>query len=235
MPRIPSTYALGGVQLFSTVDWPDRIAATVFVKGCPWRCSYCHNTHLLSSTPSPDDVSWLTAAEKLRERSGFLDAVVFSGGEPLTSPYLAEMAQAAKDMDYLVGLHTNGAEPAKFHDLLHLKSGLIDWVGLDIKAPASHYDKITRARGSGSAAQSSLAILKDARVDYELRTTLYPEIFDRETLFILAEELLSLGEKNWVLQKYREVGSAREVAPPFDLEAAKKQLLQQGFESLIIR
>ena len=235
MPNIPSGYALGGVQFFSTVDWPDHIAATVFVKGCPWRCSYCHNTHLLTSTPSPDDVSWLTVVEKLRERSGFLDAVVFSGGEPLASPYLAEMAQTVKDMGYLVGLHTNGAEPAKFHDLLHLKSGLIDWVGLDIKAPASHYDEITHIKGSGSAAQSSLTILKDARIDYELRTTLYPEIFDREALFTLAEELLSLEEKSWVLQKYREAESSREVAPSFDLEAARKHLQLQGFKTLIIR
>jgi len=235
VPNTLSSHVVGGAQLFSTVDWPDHITATIFVKGCPWRCPYCHNTHLLSSKPSSDDVSWLTVTEELRKRSSFLDAVVFSGGEPLASPLLVSMMQEVKDMDYLVGLHTNGANPAKLSELLHLKSCLVDWVGLDIKAPLSRYDEITRTKGSGTTVHDSLEVLKGSNTDYELRTTLYPEVFDKEAFLILGEELLALGEKKWVLQKCREVRSVREMMLSFNLEAAKEQLLQRGFKVLTIR
>ncbi|MCL2438220.1 MAG: anaerobic ribonucleoside-triphosphate reductase activating protein [Coriobacteriia bacterium] len=239
------------------------MAATVFLKGCPWKCSYCHNKHLLSAAPAEDDVLWGQIAPELEKRRGFLDGVVFSGGEPLVCPYLEELIREVRDVGFLVGLHTNGTSPAKLRMLLAQKDdegrSLVDWVGFDIKTSfdgssgsgaldvsldaaslgledsSSHYDRLTGLKGSGEAVRESLAVLQDSGVDYELRTTLSSEALDEGTLITLGEELLSLGEKDWVLQKCREEGSNREQLLSFDLGAVRKQLLRQGFEILTIR
>ncbi|MCL2403835.1 MAG: anaerobic ribonucleoside-triphosphate reductase activating protein [Coriobacteriia bacterium] len=232
-------YRVGGVSLFSTVDWPGHITATVFLKGCPWRCSYCHNKHLLSKSPSVDDLFWGQVIAELDKRRGFLDGIVFSGGEPLISAHLAELISEVKSRGFLVGLHTNGTKPSELKTLLAKKdtegNPFVDWVGLDIKTSFSCYDELTCAKGSSDAVLESLASLQESAVEYELRTTLYPEAFDKDTLHALGEELLALGERNWILQKCREEGSNRESPLPFNLEAARQQLLQQGFETLLIR
>ena len=255
---------VGGVAYFSTVDWPDHIASTVFLKGCPWRCSYCHNTHLLSTKPSPGDLAWDDVLEELDRRKDFLDAVVFSGGEPLSNTELANRALEVKALGYLVGLHTNGTDPARLHDLLSRATPqahrLIDWVGLDIKAPFERYDEVTRVRGSARPVLDSLDVLQTAKresaplcanltlqgmpdpdpvFNYELRTTLEPGIFDEQTLFRLAGELLELGEENWVWQKCRAAGSIKEKPLNFNPETTRKKLLKKetkpNFKTIAIR
>ncbi len=102
----------------------------VYCQGCPWRCSYCHNPHLLPGRAAAG-IAWSEVLEFLERRRGLLDAVVFSGGEPTAQPGLARAMHAAKTLGYRIGLHSAGMFPRRFAEVLPL----VDWVGYDAKAP----------------------------------------------------------------------------------------------------
>ena len=123
----------------STVDWPDHLTATVFLQGCPWNCFYCHNQALIP-TRTPGAVAWDEVRALLGRRRGLLDGVVFTGGEALRQDALADAVAEVVEAGFRVGLHTAGAYPRRLHDLV--ASGLVDWVGLDIKALPEHYQDV---------------------------------------------------------------------------------------------
>src|SRR5689334_15533531 len=103
---------IGGLTPLSTTDYPGQLAAVVFCQGCPWRCSYCHNPHLLSAR-AKHALGWDDVAAFLSRRRGLLDAVVFSGGEPLAQAALPDAMRQTKAMGYRIGLHTGGAYPPR--------------------------------------------------------------------------------------------------------------------------
>lgn len=121
---------IGGVETFSTVDFPNRMAAVVFMQGCPWRCPFCHNKDL-QKIGAETTFIWDKFFEFLVSRKGILDAVVFSGGEPLVQDCLSDYIEQVKNLGYQIGLHTGGYRPEAFAKVLPL----VDWVGFDIKAP----------------------------------------------------------------------------------------------------
>lgn len=198
-----SALRVGGVVPFSAGDYPHGIAAVVFCQGCPWRCRYCHNPHLIDAVPGaavewPDVIAWL------EERRGLLDAVVFSGGEPLAQPALEEAMLAVRQQGFAVGLHTGGAYPRRFSTVLQH----VDWVGLDVKAPRDDYATTTGVTQSGEAAWASLDRLLGSNVDHEIRTTVHASITGSDALLRLARELGARGVRRWVLQPFRAQGCA---------------------------
>lgn len=192
-PPVP----VGGITPFTTVDWPDKIAAVLFLKGCPWRCPYCHNPEFLKL--SGGAYAWEEALALLRERRGFLDGVVFSGGEPTMHPGLGEALRQVRKLGFKTGLHTGGNYPDRLGVLLDC--GLIDWVGFDVKAPFEDYPKITGQPDSGQCARQSLEILIRSGVEYEMRTTVYTPVLDAERLGVMASQVGHLGAGNLVLQR----------------------------------
>jgi pyruvate formate lyase activating enzyme len=186
---------VGGLVPLTTVDFPGRLAAVVFCQGCPWRCRYCHNGHLLTAR-SPHALPWRHVRELLARRRGLLDAVVFSGGEPTAQGALEAAADEARGAGYAVGLHTGGACPRRLARL----AGRLDWVGLDIKAPAPRYPAVTRVPGSGARAWESLEILQEAGVPFEVRTTWHDGLLASRDLERLAADLAAAGVRRWVLQ-----------------------------------
>ncbi len=201
--RATDTPALrvGGLVPLSTTDWPGRLAATVFCQGCPWACGYCHNPHLIPARGG-DGHDWATMLGFLELRRGLLDAVVFSGGEPLYQRGLESAVAAVRDMGFEVGLHTGGAYPERLRRLLPS----LDWVGLDVKASFDDYDRVTGVPASGKRARLSLAHLLASNVDHEIRTTVHPLVFSRDSLLRLAEELAAMKVDRYVLQAFRPVG-----------------------------
>ncbi len=160
---------IGGFTPFTTIDYPDHMSAVVFLQGCPWRCGYCHNRELLDAG-APGTYTWKDIAAFLHGRRGLLDAVVFSGGEPTMQPGLLRAAKDVKNMGFLVGLHTGGAFPDALPPLFpHL-----DWIGMDIKAHFSGYQRITGVAGSGEAAEQSAALVRASGVRRRFRTTVDP-------------------------------------------------------------
>jgi len=205
---------IGGLVPFSTVDWPGKLAAVVFTRGCPWDCPYCHNPHLLGGeragaqpastdlTPDSPAPTWADVLALLDARAGLLDGVVFSGGEPTAQPALAGAIQAVRARGFTVALHTNGAYPERLRALLPL----VDWVGLDIKAPRGAYDRIARVPGAGERAFESLALLIASGLPYEVRTTVHPDLLGDNELSQLADELEAAGATRWAIQAYRAEG-----------------------------
>ncbi|MBI3286166.1 MAG: anaerobic ribonucleoside-triphosphate reductase activating protein, partial [Burkholderiales bacterium] len=162
---------LGGVTPFSATDYPGRLAAVVFVQGCPWRCGYCHNPHL-QTRQAEDAPGWPHTLELLRRRSGLIDAVVFSGGEPTIDSALPQALQDVQRLGFLCGLHTACIYPRQ----LKLVLPLLDWVGFDIKAPFADYEKITGVAGSGRNAQACAELILASGVAHECRTTIHPDL-----------------------------------------------------------
>jgi pyruvate formate lyase activating enzyme len=196
-----SVLTLGGLTRFSTVDYPGRLAAVLFTQGCPLRCRYCHNGHLLQRTPT-QGVDWGTAVAWLRRRRGLLDAVVFSGGEPTIQPGLVDAIAEVRDMGFAIGLHTAGTHPQRLAELLPL----LDWVGMDVKAPFDRYAAITGSAGSGARARRAMESVLASGVSHEFRTTVHAALLGAEDLLAIAGELHAHGVHRWVLQSFRTAG-----------------------------
>lgn len=131
-----------------------------------------------------------------------MDAVVFSGGEPTQQKNLAAAIRDIRDMGYKIGLHTAGVYPEGLKKVLPL----IDWVGMDIKAPFSKYPTVTRVENSGKKAKRSAEIIIQAGVSYEFRTTVDPRLLSSEDLALLVSEIVKLGARNYVVQPVRYEG-----------------------------
>lgn len=190
---------IGGLTSFTTIDFPGHLAAVVFLQGCAWRCPYCHNPHLLEVDKQGDD--WEILRSFLQPRRGFLDGVVLSGGEPLLQTGLADTINGIKAMGFKVALHTAGGNPQRLDKYL----SMLDWVGLDIKTTFTDYAQITGISGSGEQVQQSLELILASGISYEVRTTVDPNFFTRNTVIELAESLAAAGVTHYALQECRPV------------------------------
>jgi len=206
-----NTLTLGGLAPFSTVDFPGRLAAVLFTQGCPLRCRYCHNPHLRRHT-APATRDWPTTLAWLRRRVGLLDAVVFSGGEPTAQPGLADALAEVRNLGFATGLHTAGTHPRCLPQVLKL----LDWVGLDVKAPFDRYATVTGSPRSGTQARRALDAVLASGISYELRTTVHAALLGAADLAAIAEDLRARWVRRWVLQAFRPTGcvDATLLAPP---------------------
>jgi pyruvate formate lyase activating enzyme len=194
--------SVGGLVPFTTVDFPGRLAAVVFCQGCPWRCGYCHNKHLLGF--SEGTIAWHEVTGFLEKRRNLLEAVVFSGGEPLAQPALAGAMREVRALGFMVGLHTAGMSPARLEKVLPL----LDWVGLDVKAPAARYREITGA-DAAAAVYRSLAALQAAGVPHQVRTTVDARQLADSDLDAMRTQLAAAGVAQWELQHCRSDRTTR--------------------------
>lgn len=189
---------IGGLTPLTTLDFPGELAAVLYCQGCPWRCRYCHSSHLIPPNGG-ERISWESALAFLRDRRGLLDAVVLSGGEPTLQGALPAALAQIRALGFRVGLHTGGPWPERLAAVL----GLVDWVGLDIKALPEDYPLVTGVPGSGERAWHSLALLLASGVACEVRTTPMPGLDDRAYLYRLMDRLAAAGVRHYALQQCR--------------------------------
>ena len=150
---------------------------------------------------TPGALRWDDVEVQLVERRGFIDGVVFSGGEPTAQLALPEALRRVRSLGFATGLHTNGMFPEKLEPLVPL----LDWVGLDIKAPLDQrYDAITRVKNSAASVLQSLKILLAAGTPLQIRTTVDAQLLSDADLLDLAAQLAALGAPSTVLQARRE-------------------------------
>jgi pyruvate formate lyase activating enzyme len=225
---------VGGLTPCSATDWPGQLSAVVFCQGCPWRCGYCHNPHLLASRGA-NELAWNDVMAFLHRRVGLLDAVIFSGGEPLAQATLPDSIRAVRALGFRVGLHTGGAYPSRLSYLLPF----LDWVGFDFKAPVPDYPAITGAPGSGAKALASARLLLRSGVPHEFRTTVHPRWHDAAALTQMADQLAGLGVRRYVIQAFRAQGcedaTLEHDTPMTLLEDSRVAKLACRFESFALR
>jgi len=197
------TLRVGGFTPLSTTDWPGMLAAVVFCQGCPWRCGYCHNPGLIPAR-GEHEILWEEVMTFLHRRRGLLDGVVFSGGEPTLQAGLPDAMREVRALGFRIGLHTGGMLAKRLDAVLPL----VDWVGLDVKAPFSDYPRITGVAGSGAHALAGLQQVLASGVDHEIRTTVHPALLDDVTVADMAGDLAARGVRHYVIQAFRSQGCA---------------------------
>ena len=185
---------ISGLQKMTLLDYPGKVACTVFLHGCNYRCPFCHNAELLEGRPEP----LMTGSEFLsflKKRVGLLDGVCISGGEPTLSPNLKELMVEIKALGYAIKLDTNGSRPRILKELV--AEGLVDYVAMDIKNGPSRYAQTCgMSRVDLDAVEESARFLISGAVDSEFRTTVVDPLHDPASIEEMGRWLHNIaGEK----------------------------------------
>lgn len=224
---------IAGFIPFSLSDWPGKITATVFLQGCPFNCDFCFNWQFIDSTVK-GEIEWDDVISLLFKRQGKLDAIVFSGGEPLRQRDTIRAIRQAKDLGFKVGLHTEGAYLNRLIGALTL----VDWVGYDVKARAEDYREVVHA-DAGDIAWQGLDKVLASGVGYEIRTTVHPGSPQERHFEELIDRLRERGVKTYALQKALPTGARvfTHDAPGWDerLLEMKAHAESAGFDKFIFR
>ncbi len=192
---------IAGLQKMTLLDFPGRVACTVFLSGCNFRCPFCHNSGLLGrAEPLMADSQLL---DFLKKRQGLLDGVCITGGEPTLEPELPGLLRGIRELGYPVKLDTNGSRPEVLKALV--AQGLVQYVAMDIKNSPSRYGLTAGCREPDlTAVEESIRFLLAGAVDCELRTTVVSPLHDAAAMEEMGKWLCSLGEKprRFFLQNY---------------------------------
>ena len=191
-----------GLQRMTLLDFPGKIACTLFLGGCNYRCPFCHNAHL--ATGEGEEIMSLDEFFAfLDSRRGRLEGVCISGGEPTIHSALPELIREIKSRGFAVKLDTNGTNPEMLMSLIN--DGLLDYVAMDIKnSPERYEDTVVINSHLLESVRLSAKILMEGRVDFEFRTTLMRELHDAEDMESIGRWLS--GEEKYFLQTYRDEG-----------------------------
>ena len=208
-----------GLQKMTLLDYPGKVACTVFLGGCEFRCPFCHNWELIDmSAPAiMDDTELL---KFLDTRRGLLDGVAFTGGEPLLRKDLPELIRRIRDMGFLIKLDTNGNNPEPLAAVVG--EGLIDYVAMDIKNSPERYGETIGLPGYDiSNVLASAEFLLNGSVEYEFRTTVVKQFHDRESFEKIGEWIK--GAEKYYLQVFVD----RETVPYSGLESYTKEEMEE--------
>ena len=231
---------ISGLQKLTLLDYPGKVACTVFLQGCNYRCPFCHNTDLLPFGGEP----YMTREEFLsflKGKQGLLDAVCITGGEPTLTPELPQLLQEIKALGFLTKLDTNGTNPRMLRQLV--EAGLVDYVAMDVKnSPQKYAETVGLDKLELSNTEQSLRYLMEDRVSYELRTTLVCPLHEGQDLEEMGQWLASLvpGKKPAVLylQSFvdRDAVAFSGLSAPLEAELeAYVEILSPYVEKVLIR
>ncbi len=186
----------GGLQRFTLIDYPGKIAATVFTVGCNFRCPYCHNPELVL----PDKFSETIAEDEiisfLETRKGKIEGLAITGGEPTIFNELPAFIKKVKLLGFVVKLDTNGTNPKMLKELIDNR--LIDFVAMDIKAQFSRYNELAGVKVDLAKIKESINLIKNSGLEHEFRTTVPSPILQREDIRVIIDELDD--EKNYIVK-----------------------------------
>lgn len=164
-----------GFQKLTLLDYPGKMACTVFTSGCNMRCPFCHNSRLVINASSDSEFTVEEILSYLKKRQGILDGVAISGGEPLLHKDIDVFIERVKNLGFSVKLDTNGTFPERLKDLVD--RGLVDYVAMDIKNSPEGYSETVGIGGYDiSKIRESIEFLLEGKVDYEFRTTVVREL-----------------------------------------------------------
>lgn len=199
---------LSGLMKLTLLDYPGRVACTVFTAGCNFRCPFCHNASLVNI---PQGGGYKLEEEEffafIRKRFGILDGVCITGGEPTLMPDLTEFIKKIKDIGYKVKLDTNGTNPGKLRELVENK--LVDYVAMDIKNSPSKYELTAKSDTALlEKVFESAAFLMNSGTDFEFRTTVVNELHTDADFHGIGEWIK--GAPKYYLQSFKDSGDILE-------------------------
>ena len=202
---------IGGFQKLTLIDYPGRIAATVFLTGCNFRCPFCYSSELVlpEKIKNQPKISEKDFFIFLKERKELIEGIVLCGGEPTISKGLIPLIKKIKKMGFSVKLDTNGSDPKLLKTLIDKK--LVDYIAMDIKGPKERYNNFSGTKADVKKIQKSIDILKEGKVDYEFRSTIVPTLHKREDVIEMAKWIR--GAKRYYLQNFR---SEKTIDPKFE-------------------
>ena len=193
-----------GLQKLAMVDFPGKLAATVFTGGCNLRCPFCHNALLVTRLAESPSLSEEGILSFLDSRKNLLDGMVLSGGEPLMQPGCTDFLQKVRDLGLSIKVDTNGCYPEVLRDILN--RGLVDYVAMDIKNRREKYAETVGIPSFDLAPiEESIQILKTSGVDYEFRTTVVQELHTADDIRAIAQWVQ--GAPTYALQKFVDSGN----------------------------
>ena len=217
---------IGGLQKLTLLDYPGKVACTVFLSGCNLRCPYCHNPGLV--LPEQSEGSEIPEAEVLsflERRKGKLDGVCITGGEPTLQPELPEFLEKLRRLGYAVKLDTNGTNPDMLEALA--QEGLLDYAAMDIKNSPDRYAETCGGVDLLGPVKRSAALLMAGAVDYEFRTTVCAPLHTPEEMAGIGRWLK--GAKRYFLQPFVDsgelVGSGMKPLTEEEIEALRDSVL----------
>lgn len=187
----------GGIQKLTLLDYPGKVACTVFTVGCNFRCPFCHNGSLVEGAPI-ETISEEVVLDLLTKRKGILEGVCITGGEPLLQPELPDFLRRVKALGYPVKLDTNGSFPEKLKALV--AEGLVDYVAMDLKNAPARYAETAGVETPN--VDESIDFLLSGEVDYEFRTTVVAEYHTVADIEAAAKRIS--GAKRYFLQNFVE-------------------------------
>ena len=192
---------IAGLQKLTLLDYPGRIACTVFLSGCNLRCPFCHNASLVTHIDKDTYLDNDEVLSYLKKRQGLLDGVVITGGEPLLQDGIEEFIAEIKALGYCVKLDTNGSFPEKLISIV--EKGLVDYVAMDIKNSKEKYAETIGVDDFDiTPIEKSVEFLLQNKVDFEFRTTVVKGLHNKESLKEIGE-WISGDEKYFLPHKYR--------------------------------
>ncbi len=216
-----------GIQKLTLLDYPGRVACTVFLNGCNFDCPFCHNSELLTETKALMSTDELL--DFLRSRVGILDGVCITGGEPTLHRELLPLITQIKDMGYRVKLDTNGYRPDVLQSLL--VQNMVDYVAMDVKNSPSRYDLTAGVEGIDmEKIAKSIDLLIKSGIEYELRTTVVDPLHDDESMQELAAFLMRFNGE--ISRLYLQPFVDRDTVPVAGLAAPEAETLAKWVQIL---
>lgn len=211
---------IGGFQKMTVLDYPGKVACTVFTHGCNLRCPFCHNARLVVRDEDLIDENEILSY--LNKRRGILDGVCISGGEPTLQSDLFDFMKKVKDLGMLIKLDTNGTCPDKLQ--YAIDNGLVDYVAMDIKNCREEYAKTCGlSKMDISKIEKSVEILMQSGIDYEFRTTVTKELHTPDGFAKIGQWIK--GAKRYYIQSFVDSGDIiLEGLNPLDLQGLKALL-----------
>ena len=193
-----------GLQKLTLLDFPEKVACTVFTAGCNFRCPFCHNASLVVDIPPVGEITEEEFFSFLKKRQGVLDGVCVTGGEPLLQLGIEEFIRKVKELGYAVKLDTNGSFPNKLRELV--ENGLVDYVAMDIKNCMEDYALTAGVHSLDiEAMKESVTYLKEGRVPFEFRTTVVKDYHKKENFERIGQWLE--GTEKYYLQNFVDSGN----------------------------
>jgi pyruvate formate lyase activating enzyme len=191
-----------GLQKTTLLDFPGKVACTVFTAGCNFRCPFCHNASLVTRPDDVEEISEESFFTYISKRKGILDGVCITGGEPLLSHGIEDFIRRIKQTGLLVKLDTNGAYPEKLKALLD--EGLLDYVAMDVKNSHEKYAQTVGLKAFPEKIEESIRLIMEKAPDYEFRTTVVKELHETQDIVNITEMIK--GAKRYFLQTYVDSG-----------------------------